>query len=137
MSDSIQDVDARRARWRRSRVEQNLVDASSEHFARGGLGGRVAQLDVRMLFLAQDPEADLVPLDADAVAWIREPRASPWDGQELPLGSRDGASSDAVFVYDSWRDDGGWDGYVAIHRHGGLDLATRCAYQFKKRVSSR
>jgi hypothetical protein len=62
-------------------VVQRDVDAHGhgedhDEFAQGGLGRYADRLDVRVLFLPSDPEADVVPLDADVLAWLKEERTT-------------------------------------------------------------
>jgi hypothetical protein len=55
-----------------------MVTAKTDEFAQGGLGRYADRLDVRVLFLPSDPEADVVPLDADVLAWLKEERTTPY-----------------------------------------------------------
>jgi hypothetical protein len=115
-------IEAQRARWRRYRDAQGLVEPAGDQFALGGVGRHVGSLDVRMLVLPADPEADAVALDADALDWLKADRPVPYGGR-LRWGSRDRAVSDGLVRYDQFRDDGGWDRCMVLQRHGGLGLA--------------
>ncbi len=67
---TIHDIDAQRARWLRYRTSQRLTIEAGEDFALGGLGRYVDGLDLRLVFLPEDPDADGVPLDRDTLGWL-------------------------------------------------------------------
>jgi hypothetical protein len=120
---TVQDVDAQRARWWRYRSAQRLTLEAGDEFALGGLARQVDSLDLRLLFLPGDPEADAVPLDSETLGWLKEPRPAPYGGPSPQWGQRDRGTSSALVVYDQFREDRGWERYLALHRHGGIDLA--------------
>jgi hypothetical protein len=122
MSADLLVIEAQRARWRRYRDTQGLVEGAEDLFTLGGVGRHVGNLDVRMLVLPADPEADAVPLNGDALGWLKADRPVPYGGR-LRWGSRDRAVSDGLVRYDQFREDGGWDRCLVLHRHGGLELA--------------
>jgi hypothetical protein len=122
MKGSIQDVDAQRARWARYRESQELTADAGEDFALGGLGRYADHLDARLLLLPSDPEADAVPLDQETLEWLKEPRRSPYGGHDPSWGHRHRATSSALVLYDQYRDDAGWTQYLALHRHGGIEI---------------
>jgi hypothetical protein len=99
-----------------------LVDCAGDQFALGGLGQHVGELDVRMLVLPADPEAAAVGLDAEALEWLKVDRPAPYGGR-VRWGSLDRAVSDGLVRFDQFREDGGWDRCLVLHRHGGLELA--------------
>lgn len=80
MNDTIHDVDAQRSRWLRYRTSQALTSDADDRFACGGLGRQVDGLDCRLLFLPADPDGDAVPIDGEVLAWLKEPRVSPYGG---------------------------------------------------------
>jgi hypothetical protein len=130
---SIHDVDAQRARWVRHRQFQGMMlDADrddGEHMTQTGLGRYTNQLDARLLFLPGDPESDAVPLDHETLAWLKEPRG-PSTGSYPSWGSQERATSNALVLYDQYREDRGWTRYLALHRHGGIEAGLgRLTYQ--------
>ena len=123
MSRPIVDVDAQRARWRRHRETLGMVEGTGDDFGLEGLGRHVKRLDVRIVVLPADPEDDVLPLDGSALDWLKQDRPTPYGGTRPRWGNRNRATSGALVLYEQYRDDGGWDRYVAVHRHGGLELA--------------
>jgi hypothetical protein len=95
---------------------------SGERFAAGGLGRHVHELGIRMLVLPADPGSDAVPVGRDVLAWLKEPRESPYGGPYPSWGHRDRGVNGAVLTYEQYRDDKGWGRYLALHRHGGLEI---------------
>jgi len=132
MSSSIQEVDAQRARWCRYRESQSLTLDAGDEFACGGLGRHADRLDLRMLVIPSDPVANAVPLDADVLAWLKAERATPYGGRPPSWGHRHRSTSNALLVYDQYREDAGWVRYVAIHRHGGIEIGVgNLAYEIR------
>jgi len=132
MNGPIRDVEAQRARWVAYRHHQGLAQETSDGFAQGGLGGLVEDLDVRLLVLPADPHADSVRLDGETLSWLKQQRDSPYGGGAVEWGHRSRATSTALVLYDQYRDDKGWDRYLALHRHGGVDFGFgRVAYQLR------
>jgi hypothetical protein len=119
---TIHDIDAQRARWLRHRTGQRLTLEAGEGFALGGLAGHVDSLDLRLLVLPADAEADAVPLDGETLGWLKESRPTPYGGPAPQWGHRDRATSSALVVYHQYGDDRGWARYLAVHRHGGIEL---------------
>lgn len=123
------DVDAQRARWERYRVTQAMTIDAGDRFALGGLGRHVDDLSARLLFLPSDPAADVVPLGADVLAWLRQERQAPYGGKAPSWGHQDGAATDTLILYDQSRD-AGWRRYLALHRHGGIEVGlSRLSYE--------
>jgi hypothetical protein len=123
MSRTIHDIDAQRARWWRYRTGQHLMLETGENFALGGLARYADDPDLRLVFLASDPDGDPVPLDSETLDWLKEPRPTPYGGQPPRWGHRNRATSSALVMYEQYRDDAGWGQYLALHRHGGVELA--------------
>jgi hypothetical protein len=122
MNGTIHEIDAQRARWMRYREGQKLMRADGDGFACGGLGPHVDGLDVRLLFLSADPDGDAVPLDGEVLGWLKEPRQSPYDGPYPTWGHRERATNGALVLYDQYRENAGWTRYLALHRHGGIEI---------------
>ncbi len=122
MNGTTREVDAQRARWLRYRAGQGLTADAGDDFACGGLGRHTDSLDLRLLFLPADPEDDAVPLDREVLAWLKDTRQSPYGGQYPQWGHRERGTNGALVVYDQYRDDAGWKRYLALHRHGGIEV---------------
>ena len=132
MKATIHDIDAQRARWLRYRTSQRLTIEAGEDFALGGLGRYVDGLDLRLVFLPEDPDADGVPLDSDTLGWLKEQRSTLYGGPPPQWGNRDRSTSSALVMYDQYRDDAGWVRFLALHRHGGIELSRgNFAYQMR------
>lgn len=132
MSTSIVEIDAQRARWTRYRRRQQLHLDAGEDFARGGLGRHIDNLDMRLLFLPPDPEADVVPLGSDTLKWLRQDRDVPFQGR-APRWASDRAVSDALVRFDYYRDETDWVRYLALHRHGGVEIgASRLSHDVQE-----
>jgi hypothetical protein len=130
MKVTIYDVDAQRARWLRYRVAQRMTTEAGGAFALGGLGSHVGDdLDLRLLFLPDDPGGGRVPLTAETLEWLREERRTPYDGQPPRWGNLNRPTSSALVLYDEYEEDARWARYLALHRHGGLEIGlSRFAY---------
>jgi hypothetical protein len=76
-----------------------------------------------LVFLPSDPDGDPVPLDSETLDWLKEPRPTPSGGRPPRWGHRTRATSTALVMYEQYRDDAGWGQYLALHRHGGVELA--------------
>lgn len=127
MTDSIAEIEAQRARWTRYRERQRLTLEFNDEFASGGLGKHVDNLDLRLAFLPADPEAAVVPLDQDTMEWLRQRRSNV---RVLPS-HRERATAQALVSYEQRREDHGWDGYVAVLEHGGIELGAEISYTLK------
>lgn len=129
MSDELTEKDAQRARWSEFRESQLLLDPKREDYAMGGLGVFVEKLDARLLFLPADPSSDVVSLDDETIEWLKTERPSPYQGAPIAWGFRSRATGSALVVYDQYREDGEWNSYLAVHRHGGVEFGrSRIAY---------
>lgn len=124
MKGPILEVEAQRARWVTYRQHEAMVEAAGDAFAQGGLGGLVEDLNVRLLFLPTDPLSDSVSLDGETLGWLKDQRESPYGGGPVTWGHRTRSSSSALVVYDRYRDDRGWDRYLALLRHGGIEFGS-------------
>ena len=111
-----------RARWRRYREVQRLVDPAAEDFARGGLGRGVSELSVRLLVLPGDPERDRIDFNPRLWAWLKSELESPFPGSATDWG-RHFTPTTAAAVRGLRASQDKWDSYFAIHRNGGLEMA--------------
>jgi hypothetical protein len=89
MTESLFEIEARRARWHRHRELERLVPDADDDFACGGLGSWTDELELRALFLAADPHVDRVPLNGELLGRIKESREAPYCGQGPTWGSWD------------------------------------------------
>lgn len=122
MNRTIHEVDAQRARWRHYRNGQQMTTEAGDDFALGGLARYADEPNLRVMFLPADPHANPVPLDRDTLDWLKERQPAPY-GTAPRWGDGSRATSNALVDYEQHRDDRGWDQYLALHRHGGIELA--------------
>ena len=115
------ELDAQRARWEHRRSDLLLVRPAGEDFARGGLARHAEPIDLRILVLPSDPNADSAVLDDTAMAWLKTDGRSPYSGAPIKWGHWSRGTNDALVVFDRYRDDAGWAKYLALHRHGGIE----------------
>lgn len=112
-----------RTRWRRTREALKLVDPQREDFASGGLGRCVEHLTARLVILPRDPEQDVVEFDQNLWSWLRSEFESPFAGQPTDWGRHTlPTTAAAVRCIQVSAERQSWDSYLAICRHGGLDM---------------
>lgn len=134
MTNSIVEIEARRARWERRRAREQLVVPSGDQFALGGLGEHAGDSAVRVLFLPADPEGQGLPLGHDVLAHLKLRREDPYGDEPFPRGHRSRAVTDALVLYDQYRDDGPWEQYLAVRRDGGIEAGLgRSTYELRER----
>jgi hypothetical protein len=118
--DAIREI--RRSRWRREREKLGLADVHQQEFAKGGLGQYVPNLSLRLVILAVDPECELVNFDEEFWSWWKIKHESPFGGPPDDTGGVIPTTNAAV-RYDPLSDKPwSWDSYIALCRHGGLDM---------------
>jgi hypothetical protein len=115
------DIDVIRARWRRWREGEQLLDPRSDEFARGGLARLIEDRAPRLLILPADPDLHLVDLDDELWEWWGSEYEDPASGGRTNWGAtKRPAAGAAVFGTDYGQ--GGWSRYLALHRNGGLEV---------------
>lgn len=133
MSVPLLELEALRARWRRARATVGLLHPTSDGFGTGGLGRYVRQLRVRMVVLPADPETTAIgDLDRDLWEWWEG--ADPTALEAPPLPRLAGATPTVGAAVRYWSYAGKpwlWDLFLALHRHGGVDLGLgRATYTY-------
>ena len=113
-------MDVVRARWRRWRASQRLLEPEDDGFGHGGLGRDLPDLCTRLTVLPPDPEATVTEFDDDLWAWWGTEFDDPVTGGVTSWGSEK-APTVAAALHGS-RSNGEWLRYLALHRHGGLEL---------------
>jgi hypothetical protein len=63
------DIEVIRARWRRWRRRERLLDPEAEDFGAGGLARLIPEGTSHLLILPGDPEADVVDFDQELWEW--------------------------------------------------------------------
>jgi hypothetical protein len=111
-----------RARWRRERERLGVSDISQQDFAKAAIARFVPNLTVRFVVLGADPDREWIDFDPDFWSWWKTNQASPFDAAPEEWGSTMPTTNAAVrrrpFSNDPWS----WDSYIALYRHGGLDV---------------
>lgn len=110
-----------RARWRRARQPLLLLDPYADGFATGGLVRRVDEPTVRLLVLPPDPEDHRLEFDDDLWRWWLRERQDPESGQAMNWWPYHEPTTSAAAKF-SLRRRGNWESYLALHRHGGLEM---------------
>lgn len=118
------ELEAIRARWRRARSAVGLLDPTREGFGSGGLGRHVPGLRFRVLALPPDPETTVIAdLDEDFWEWWKGLDPSGLGAPSLGQLLETTPTVDAAVRYRSHgAEPRRWDLYLALHRHGGVDL---------------
>jgi len=124
MSLRSEEIDRYRRRWREARRRLGLIDPLSDDFGTGGLGRHAPDVHVRFLVLPSDPEIVAVQFDEDFWAWWMQDRPNPFEGASATSWGREALpEATAAVRYDRWSDDRwNWNGYMALHRSGGLEF---------------
>jgi len=111
-----------RSRWRRQREGIRLLDVQQDAFAAGGLGVYTPDLAVRLVVLPGDPENEWIDFNDQFWEWWKGQQKGPFDG--IPSRwDRSRSMASAAVRYRPLSDDSSkWRAYLALYRHGGLDV---------------
>ncbi|CAN5871141.1 hypothetical protein BH23ACT5_BH23ACT5_06750 [soil metagenome] len=118
---SLADVELVRTRWRRALTRFALDADDREDFASGGFTSRLEIPTVQLVLLPADPQQNVVVLDDDLLAWLRERRDVTLKDYRLRLGNNVRVSAHAAVLTDGHPGVGDWPSYVAIHRSGAVE----------------
>lgn len=121
MTSILPGTDVQRQRWHRARHGLRLTDPEAEDFASGGLARLVREQTVRLLILPPDPEAYLIDFDEPFWRWWTLDSPDPVTGSAAQWGS-DIRPVAAAALRGRLRGDGEYYSYLALHRHGGIEL---------------
>lgn len=123
---SSSELDRARERWRRKHRELGLPDPSGlDEVEPTGLARRVEELSTRIVILPGDPFSTELQFDDEFWGWWDERRETPFGGS---LHWNDTVPSiEAAVGFRGYGE--GWDTYLALHRHGGVELGTSDVYQ--------
>lgn len=133
MTESILEVEARRARWERYRSRLGMTWDAGDGFALGGLGAHVTELDARVLVLPADPDANVISLDGERERWLMEEGGASYGGPAFLRGHEVGAFADALIRCDRAYGAVTWRRHAALYIHGGIDVACgRLAYSHRE-----
>lgn len=113
-------IDVLRARWRRWRESQGLLDPEEHGFGRGGLGRELPELSTRLVVLPANPEAQVTEFDDELWEWWGAEFDDPATGSGTSWGTDTIPRVAAALHGSRWN--GEWSRYLALHRHGGLEL---------------
>jgi hypothetical protein len=128
MTTPLHDAELLRARWRRCRrrIGMLVTDGGNEGFGRLGLAARAPSVTGRFLMLPADPETPTVRFDDDFWQWWQQVDPTP-DGSGREWSDKTYSTTDAAVRADATPD--GWERYLAVHRHGGVEVGTKSIYQ--------
>lgn len=125
-------LDRVRLRWRDHHVRLGLPgdDPGQEGAVEpAGLGRRVADLSTRIVILPADPTARLLEFDDELWRWWGEDRPAPFGAS--PIQWAEGIPTvDAAVRVRPGRDT--WETFLALHRHGGVELGTADTYDVRE-----
>ncbi len=124
MSPPPEDIDLYRRRWRETRRRLRLADPFSEDFGTGGLARHAPEVHVRFLILPADPVVAAVQFDEEFWGWWSQDRPNPFEGAASTNWGREALpEATAAIRHERWGDDRwNWNGYLALHRSGGLEF---------------
>lgn len=118
-------LDAARARWERKHRELGLPTSSKDALPEPrGLATKVEELSTRIVLLPRDPFSGDLSFDEEFWSWWSQERPSPFGRSLLWHGSR--PTADAAVKFRSMGES--WSTYLALHRHGGVEVGTGDAY---------
>lgn len=97
-----------------------MLDPTAEGFTRGDLGGRAAP-SLRVVALPADPESNILRIHNEFWEWWKKVNPSP-PGTRFTWGQNPTLRASGTYRADHDVTDVPWDRYVAVRRHGGVDL---------------
>ncbi len=122
---ALAETELLRARWRRARGPLGMIDPLDEGFVQGDLGACVTP-SLRVVLLPTDPEASVLRVDDEFWGWWKKVNPSP-PGTRLCWGQNPTLSASGTFRGEHDAADVPWERYVAVRRHGGVELGARVA----------
>lgn len=116
-----------RRRWRDYLRRLGLPDprGQGEH-APSGLARRVADLSTRIVILPVDPLATRLEFDAEMWEWWSQVQSTPFSDHSLIWNESVPTAHAAVHARTGTE---GWSTYLAVHRHGGVEVGTTDTYE--------
>lgn len=119
--DELQAIELLRSRWRRARETLDFADLESDSFATGGLASYATDIYVRLVILPSDPEAWLVEFDEEFWEWWLVDRPLPFGDRKVTWWHEHQPTQHAAARLRQ-STDGRWENYLALYRHGGIEL---------------
>lgn len=113
------ELDTLRARWRRRRDSERLVDPSEPDFGRGRLGSRLPEMAARVLILPPDPERYLVEFDEKTREWWQAESEDPVSRRDAQWGGSKDSTAEALLLVDRTGDV--WSRYLGLGRDGSVE----------------
>lgn len=118
-------LDRARQTWRLKHRELGLpVPGARKRVEPTGLATRVPEMSMRLVVLPGDPLAVELDFDDEFWAWWHGLQETPF-GQRLMWHDRVPSNDAAANVIRVGHD---WDTYIAIHRHGGIEIGSSVAF---------
>lgn len=118
---AVAEAELLRARWRRALERQALDSIDRDDFAVRGLATRLRTPTAHLLLLPADPEGDIVAIDDQLWAWMKNFQVVEVGGHNLRLGSQEVPTAHAAAIVESYGSREPWTSYVAVHRSGAME----------------
>ena len=113
------ELDLIRARWRRRREAEALVDVDADEFGKGRLGRRLPELAARLLILPVDPEKYAVDFDSEIREWWKQDYMDPVRRVPTQWGRVHDSTSQALLTADAYDDT--CEHYLALGHDGSVE----------------
>lgn len=126
MTTSVAERRAIRSNWRDHRERLGIPHPLSRNSGvePAGLASRVEEISTRILILPADPSVNRVEFDEAFWEWWSADQRAPF-GSPLPWTEHVPTMQAAASLRLRGR---AWSTYLAVHRHGGIEIGTRDAY---------
>lgn len=121
------ELDTARKRWREKGRALGLPDADDPQRAPKGLPSRVVELSTRIVTLPGDPFDTRLSFDDGFRAWWERDRPAPF---EVRIGWNHHVPTLDAAVWVE-RGSQGWNSYLALHRHGGIEIGSNDTYTLR------
>ena len=123
----LKELDHARDRWRLAR--RRIGQSTCAGVEPSGLAHRVQDLSARLLILPEDPFATQLSFDPEFWDWWTTEGQVPFDTR-VPW-TRTEPTTDAAVKYK--QGSSGWDAYLAMYRHGGVEVGWNPAWSSGQR----
>lgn len=116
-----------RRRWRDHLRSLGFPDPSrADERSPAGLARRVPDLSTRIVIVPVDPLATRLEFDEEMWEWWSQVQSTPFGDRSLTWNESVPTADAAVHARTGME---GWATYLAVHRHGGVELGTSDTYE--------